>query len=302
MPDQLASQRSADPLVNAYRRAGDRIQARMDQMAADPKKWREAARLRALRDSIDSELAKLDLQAREWIRGEIPRIYATGAAAGASEVSSAADFTWQLADTNAAQRLANKLYQDLLEGSKTVKSSTRSLIRAVGRDRALGTVLEGRTAQQAGREMARILRSHGIHAMVYKGGARHGIGEYSEMAIRTITATAHNEGSLSGAAAEGVTYWEVFDGPFCGWTSHDDRQALGMLVTQDEARAHPISHPNCRRAFGPRPDVTRANARDAASSVTPDQTAAQIRADRARQQRTTRPSRTGRKVRTRRPG
>jgi hypothetical protein len=52
---------------------------------------------------------------------------------------------------------------------------------------------------------------------------------------------------------------QVFDSAGCGWTSHKDTdKATGTLRTVEDAAAWPISHPRCGRAFGPRPDATRA--------------------------------------------
>jgi HK97 family phage portal protein len=49
-----------------------------------------------------------------------------------------------------------------------------------------------------------------------------------------------------------VTAIRVYDGEGCGWSSHDDsRKANGLVVTFDEARQTPISHPNCVRGFAP---------------------------------------------------
>lgn len=68
----------------------------------------------------------------------------------------------------------------------------------------------------------------------------------------TETANAYNHASLAGYAQTGlVDEVEVFDGPDCGWTSHDDPDlAHGSKRTLEEARRQPISHPNCQRAFG----------------------------------------------------
>jgi hypothetical protein len=44
----------------------------------------------------------------------------------------------------------------------------------------------------------------------------------------------------------------VVDEPGCGWTSHEDpNKANGTLRAIHEARAYPLSHPNCRRVFLP---------------------------------------------------
>lgn len=79
---------------------------------------------------------------------------------------------------------------------------------------------------------------------------------WSSSRARTIalteTATVYNQAALGGYAASGlVERVTVFDGADCGWTSHGDPDlAAGSTRTLDEAKAQPISHPNCQRAFG----------------------------------------------------
>lgn len=290
-PRRQAIQKLADPLAEAYRSSWEQVQAELRSLANDPRQARRRARLREIQRSIVASMDELDGVARTWVRQELPKIYVSGAVDGMAELGE--DFIWSQEHREAVQRVATKTYQDLLQATKHVKADTKRLIRKVGQDAALKATLQGGTAKQAGREMARILGQNGVSAVIYKNGARHGLAEYAEMAVRTVTATTYNEGTLNATASAGTKYWEVFDGPFCGWASHDDRQALGMIVTRDEAAGHPISHPNCRRAFGPRPDITDQTLKDAKSTVTPDQTAAQIAADRARQKQITRPSPAG---------
>lgn len=62
-------------------------------------------------------------------------------------------------------------------------------------------------------------------------------------------------GTLNRSREAGVRFMEVFEGPGCGWASHQDPdKATGTLCSIEEAAAWPISHPRCGRAFGPRPD------------------------------------------------
>jgi hypothetical protein len=62
---------------------------------------------------------------------------------------------------------------------------------------------------------------------------------------------------------------QVFDGPSCGWKSHDDDDlAAGSIRSLVDAARHPIAHPNCRRAFGPRPDIESEEQAAAAKPIT----------------------------------
>ncbi len=77
-----------------------------------------------------------------------------------------------------------------------------------------------------------------------------------QMIARTELALADQQSAVDRYRAGGVEVVEVFDGPGCGWTSHDDPDiANGSVRTLDQAETQPLSHPNCRRAFLPVTDV-----------------------------------------------
>lgn len=242
-------------LIEAYARAWQRVVDFQEAIADDPAQWRRARKLSEARRAIEAELDALDARALAWFSNEFPRVYAMGVNAGAAELSAPAAAVWNLIDTRAVTVMANEGFGDLLRATRRMRRTTKALIREVLGDAALGRLIEGDTAKAAGRRAARILDRHGIHAVVYKDGSRHGIKEYAQVVVRTKTAVAYNTGVLDAQASQGVKYWEVFDG-LCGWTFHDSPDmANGKIVTRDEALAYPISHPNCRRAFGARPDL-----------------------------------------------
>lgn len=286
MPEVPAVLAAEDSLIPIYQAAWDRIVAAQAELASDPLQARKRARLAEMKRTVESALQGLREATNTWLEDDLPRLYTLGGAEGAAAVAS--EFTWTAISQEAVEELAGTMWQELLDATSYVDQSTKSLIRKIGQDVALSKAIEGRTAVEAGRAMSRLMAKEGIAAVVYKNGARHGLGEYAEMAIRTTTAKAYNYGTLNGAAAGGCEYWEVFDGPNCGWSAHDaGEQALGKIVTRDEALAYPISHPNCRRAFGARPDITsKADAKAAqGGQVTPSQVEAQRAQDAQRQER-----------------
>lgn len=245
-----------NPLVEAYRNAWHNVMAEQEALASDPVRHARRARLAEMRRSIEREMAELDATADEWIRDTYPKVYEAGAVEAVGAIPGADGFTWSQPHRNAVHRLAHGFYRDLLNATDTVNASTKQLVRAVARDRLLAKAIEGKTAQGAGREMARILQSKGIHAITYSNGAKVGLATYSEMAVRTASAYAYNEGAITASEDRDVKFFEVFDGAGCGWTTHaSPEEANGKIVTKSEALAHPISHPNCRRGFGPRPDL-----------------------------------------------
>ncbi len=85
------------------------------------------------------------------------------------------------------------------------------------------------------------------------GGLRDLFGSRADTIALTETATAYNLASSAGYRESGlIDEVEVFDGPECGWTEHDDPDlADGSTRTLAEADDYPTAHPNCQRAFGP---------------------------------------------------
>lgn len=78
------------------------------------------------------------------------------------------------------------------------------------------------------------------------------LGSRSYLIALTETGFAYNHSALASYQATGfVDVVEVFDGPDCGWSSHDDPDlAHGSKRTLAAAKAHPLAHPRCQRAFG----------------------------------------------------
>jgi hypothetical protein len=241
-----------DPLASAYVRAHQRILAEQEAIAEDPLKLARAQHLAEARARIEAISDDLDDEAADWVQTQYPKVYGMGVADGAAEVG--ASPVWGQVHQQAVQQLSQSLFDDLLSATKGVRDSTKKLVRTIAKDEALQAAIEGRTARQAAAEMRRLLESNAIHAIRYANGAKHGLAEYTQMAMRTKTAQAYNIGTLNGAPD--VKWFEVFDGPSCGWSEHSSGEiALGMIVSKEEAMSYPISHPNCRRSFGARPDL-----------------------------------------------
>jgi hypothetical protein len=273
-----------EPLLKAYAKAWSEILDLQQQIVADPTKWRRYRRLLELQRAVEDKMAELDAMTRQWTAQELVRPYALGAAAGATELAESAAAVWTLLPQEAISRIATDTLSELLKSTRYVRRTTKAMIRAVARDEILTKLIRGDTAVQAGKRVQQILETRGIHAIRYKDGSRHGLQEYSQMLVRTKTAEAYNLGSLEAQEALGVTFWECFDGYGCGLTSHQDpNKALGSVVDKETALKYPISHPNCRRAWGARPDITTKYAADTATiTVAREQIAANLEADKQR--------------------
>lgn len=235
---------------------------------------------RVLRDLAD----QADAIAARHVTAIMKGAYEVGAftAATTAEASSGARVVAAFGgiDVNAITVLAQDTYQDLLQATQYVRESTKDTVRMMARDQVRAKLYEGKTAIQSGKDLATQLLDEGITSVTYKNGRRVGLDVYSEMVARTKSAIAYQEGMFNQAAALGVKYMELMDGPGCGLSSHDDPvKANGLILPLEEARQYPISHPNCRRSSSCRADLETAEDVAAASPTEPmGQTAAQKKA------------------------
>lgn len=273
MPQPPSLQAISDLLIKSYQDAWERVLAEQERILSDPRQWRRARRLTDLSRTIGSVMDGLDAEMSEWVSRQYPRIYGVGLLDGA--LAAGTSPVWSTIHQKAVEELAFGIYEDLLSATAHVRETTKALIRVLARQAGTGALITGETAQGAARSLARELARNRIAAVIYKDGSRHGLAEYAEMNLRTTTALGYNNGTLN--AAPDTVFWECFDGPGCGWSFHEDtEQALGKIVTRDEALSFPISHPNCRRSFGPRPDLNKtASAKEKIGSVSPSQVVAQ---------------------------
>lgn len=273
MPQPAEVQQIADELIAEYQTVADIITRAQAELAANPARRR--ALVARLRTDVNRALDGSDSQMRAWIVDRFPNIYLLGATSSAETLGTVVD-PFALVHQAALKRMMSGLSRDLLQATRFVRRDTKRFVRESAQIVAEGKLREGETAVQAGKRLARLLDDRGIRGITYKDGSRHSIDEYSQMAIRTTTATAYNEGTVNAAREIGVELFECFDGPFCGWSFHDDTEsANGKIVTGDEALGNSLSHANCRRSFGARPDLVSV---DGAQSSVPDAQNADARA------------------------
>lgn len=302
MPQPQIINDHAEELIRVYRQAWADIVESQKAILTDPSRSRRRARLAGMRARIEHELSRVDAGMRQWMQQTFPMVYRQGAL----ETVGAAFNSWTLLHTEAVQRLARDTFDDLLNATQFVRADTKRFIRESAKIASELVTTTDRTAVQGGRLLEELLQRRGIASVIYRNGSRHGLAEYAQVVVRTKTAVAYNLGALNaGFEQAGANWFEVFDGPDCGWATHTTGGvANGKIVTHAEAMEQPISHPNCRRSFGARPDIsTRPAAKGAQRSVTPEQTddirqadqarrAAQQRRQRRRQQRRRTPRRT----------
>lgn len=273
-------------LTAAYRAAWAELEAR--RMAVlrglNPIRRTETlTRLNELQQAVEYQLAVVDQAARRYLQVGLPHVYSQGAAdAGVGFV------TWTQVHVDALAKLASDTHADLLAASQEVRRTSAVFardVREVARRRIPQGLVTSSTARNIGKDLQRDLSIRGITAVTYRNGSVYGLDTYAEMIARTKTAVAYNAGALNSAGESGVKFMEVFDGPTCGWDGHGDGdRANGTVRSVAECARIPISHPNCVRAFGARPDVTsRRQAKTADPSTTQAQRDAALVLERQRQ-------------------
>lgn len=261
-------------LIRILGRAWIRIEQEQERIAREWPAWSRARRvseLRALQNEVARLMGQADELALRFTSRDLPTAYQLGVTSVAGTLGTTAALS--SSDLDVLGEIVTSTYTDLLAATTMVRQSTKDLVRALTREHLADKLIEGKTAVQVGRDLAAAFDEHGIVAVVYKDGSRHGLDDYAEMLARTRSAEAYSVAGLQRMASEGVQWVEIGDGFGCGWTSHDDPdKANGKIVTVDEARGYPTAHPRCVRVPLARPDLV--SKRDVASAR-PSTTAAQ---------------------------
>lgn len=272
MPQPAAVNEAAEELVSKYQTAWLRIMEQQRVVLRLTGRAQRNRKLRQIESNIERLLDQVDAETRRWISQRYPVIYRLGAVDGARAAGAVFD-EWTDLHRTAIERLAADTFNDLLRATQFVRNDLKRFIADTAKDFS-GDVLRGTPASTGSRKLEHFLTERGIKSVIYSDGSRHGLAEYAQVVIRTKTAVAYNMATLNAGRVAGILFYEVFDGPDCGWTFHaDGENALGKIVTYEESVTWPISHPQCRRAFGARPDLTNpTEAINAGRSVTPAQT------------------------------
>jgi hypothetical protein len=256
--DEIA-RRVAAVLEDAWQRLAVQQRAVLAQFADDPRMQHTAATLEEFKQAIHAFLQRVDHEAQQFVQRQLPHLYTAGAQSAAEALD--VTFTWTTFHRDALQSLAADSYADFLRRSQEAERMASQFYRAAreAARREVPLLAAGNmTAKQAAKNLAvRLAIEHKLTYVVYRNGARVPVQAWAEAATLAKSAVAYNAGTLNCTAEAGVRHVEVFDGFDCGWLTHTDLdKANGTVRTVDDAAGAPISHPRCRRAFGPRPDLT----------------------------------------------
>ncbi|MER6131886.1 hypothetical protein [Streptomyces sp. NPDC001815] len=258
--DEIAH-RVAAVLEDAWQRLADQQRTIIAQFADSPRAPRTVATLEEFKQAIHAFRQRVDQEAEQFVRRQLPHLYAAGAQTAADALG--VTFTWTTFHRDALQSLAADSYADFLRRSQETERMANKFYRAVreAARREVPLLAAGNmTARQAAKNLSDTLSTdHQLTHVVYRNGARVPVRVWADAAVLAKSAVAYNAGTLNRTRQAGVSMVEVFDGFDCGWTSHrDPDKATGTVRTIEEAAEWPISHPRCRRGFGPRPDIAEA--------------------------------------------
>ncbi|MDV9168649.1 hypothetical protein R6V09_00635 [Streptomyces sp. W16] len=257
-PDEVA-RRVAAVLEDAWQRLAAQQRAVLSQFADDPRTQHIAATLEEFKQAIRAFLQRVDQEAQQFVQRQLPHLYAAGAQFAAEALN--VTFTWTTFHRDAIQSLAADSYADFLRRSQEAQRMASQFYRAAreAARREVPLLAAGNltATQAAGNLAAKLAAEHKLTHVVYRNGARVPVQAWAEAATLAKSAVAYNAGTLNRTAEAGVRHVEVFDGFDCGWLTHTDLdKANGTVRSVEDATGAPISHPRCRRAFGPRPDLT----------------------------------------------
>nr|WP_202424719.1 hypothetical protein [Streptomyces sp. HUCO-GS316] len=257
-PDEIARRVTA-VLEEAWQRLADKQRTVVAQFADNPRAPHTAATLEEFKKAIRAFRQRVDQEAQQFVQRQLPHLYGAGASWAAEALGET--FTWTTFHRDALQSLAADSYADFLRRSQEAERMASQFYRAVreAARREVPLLAAGNmTAKQAARNLAsRLATEHELTHVIYRNGARVPVRAWAEATTLAKSTVAYNAGTLNRTRQAGVTMVEVFDGADCGWTTHQDPDKANRTVhTVEEAAEWPISHPRCRRGFGPRPDVT----------------------------------------------
>ena len=225
-------------------------------------------RLRDMLATIEQHLQGLREDLAGWLNSELPDAYQLGVT-GTTKALAAVGIpvsSWAQIHQAAVAIIAQDTYDDILRITEFVADDTKRWIADIAERKVAESIIEGVTVKQSARTIVREAAESAVEfeltavdkiGVRYKNGALHTLSEYGEMLMRTKTGTAFNAGTVNQAVLNGVNWFEGFDGADCGLTSHNDGDPVnGTIRDAETAAAYPLSHPRCRRSWGPRPDIT----------------------------------------------
>ncbi|MFH9425961.1 hypothetical protein [Streptomyces sp. NPDC017529] len=186
--------------------------------------------------------------AERWASVDLPLAYREGAFTMLDNADRPTSrWTWTRRHQEAVTALSAQYYVDLMARIREALRRARAFLRAA------------QDAARSGRfDVDQLRADHPLDRVIYAGDHRHPVHAWAEAALSWQTVSTANAGAARTALDDlGIQFLEVRDGADCGWAVHSDPDRADRTVrTIADALAHPAAHPNCRREFLPRMDLT----------------------------------------------
>ena len=143
---------------------------------------------------------------------------------------------------------------------ETLDETARHLkgVNEVTRDRVRQIIIRGIAEQRPITEIAAEIEMV-VGDLITQDGRLISANSRSKTIARTETAWASGATEAGVWRESGIAQVLIFDGPECGWWTHNDpEKADGLVVTLQRYRDRIIAHPNCVRMASPLDDGPRA--------------------------------------------
>lgn len=231
-------------ILAAYASAGAAIDAELRDVVDEPRLSRRRARLKSLAAEIEGLRSDPDNRVTDWTDNDLRTIYGLGGDTAAADIG--VTFAWSQIHTAPVAEIAKDTLTPMLAATQHMSEDVKRLVRASSQEAALNKLLLGQTAVEAGKGLASELVKNSIAAVVYRDGSRHGIKEYSDVVMRSITAVAYNRGTVEQGEESGAKYGIIHDGPECCLYSH----FLGPRATISSSTWRPLGRTPSPDTYG----------------------------------------------------
>lgn len=223
------------------------------------------ANRKAILKQIEGILQQLNVDVDEFVKGELPKFYISGANDAVAQLSNIGAEVgisegFNRIHTRAIIALVEDTQSHLQESIRGVYRSATNLLNRQTRDLITQQIAKGFIAGEALRTtrlaIKGVLQEQGLSAIVDKAGRSWSLDRYAEMLFRTKVVEARNRGMVNRLVENGYDLVQVSSHPgSCPLCAPWQGKILSMTgatkqyPTLTEAQSSGLFHPNCRHAI-----------------------------------------------------
>jgi len=249
-------------LITIYRKAqAELIKTIAEKEAKGNVTWYK----KSLISQINTELEKLNKQAKQWSNMAIKKSYQEGIYSANTElkrmgISVPEPEAFSKLHTNAIKVLAENAFDDLRDANNFVGRMLKDAIRKAGIDAVTQKVAQGSTVRQCKKNLVEALIKDGVNRIKDKRGRMISLDAYAETVARSTTAEATNKATLNQLTELGYDLVKMTEHstscPICY-----PLQGRIYSISGNDKRYPPLTiahkgpyaniHPNCRHLLVP---------------------------------------------------